>query len=185
MLRPLNRAVRFVQTLVADGVRREHVGVPENPFAAAAVESPRLLPETVDGVVPGDPARYDEAVVQVTISTTPRLVPMVLEDDRAVTAVRRERERPPRDDEAHVLGVERDRRLVFRHTKRCGVRHAKVRRERGALVKVTRLRNLQPQEIGADDVSAKLLLADAQEYAVGRLLYEDDVAEWNESRSFH
>src|SRR5260221_12481922 len=101
---------------------------------------------------------------------------MVFEDDRAVAPVRIEAERVPRDDEANAAGVEGDRIVPFGDSKGWSLVHLEAGRVRGALVEATGLRNLQAQQIGAQDVGAKLLVADPEQDPVAILFDENNFA---------
>jgi hypothetical protein len=110
---------------------------------------------------------------------------VVFEDHRAVAAVCIEAERMPRNDEANAAGVEGDRVVPFDDSKRGCLGHLETGRVRGALVEASCLRNLQAQQIGPQDVGAKLLVAHAQQNPVSSLLDESHVAERTEQRRFH
>ncbi len=86
---------------------------------------------------------------------------------------------------ANAAGVEGDGLVRLEDAERRRARFHEARGERRSLVELSRLRDLQSQEIGTQDVDAKFLVSDAEHDAVRGLLHEDHVAKRTEPRRFH
>ena len=118
----------------------QDVRIPEHEIAATAIERAGFFSEAIDRIARSDSARDQERIVELKIaSRVAGVVPVVLEDQRAVFAVSLKPERPFRDAQTDRFGLEQ--RLVGAvlqlEVRRFG--QSEASRKRGAFVEVSGL----------------------------------------------